>query len=164
MQQIQSGQRSGTSAGKDDANGAENDLEIKPEAPIFNVAYIQRDVAIKGWILSGLNLPEARDTRSHVEPTEMGELVLTDFADEGWARTDDAHGAIEYVKKLGQFVKGVFAQVRSNSCDARVAFEFEEDAFSLIHVHEFSTTALGVLDHGAELYAAEDVAFAPDAF
>ena len=72
--------RSGAGAGEDYADGAQDDLEIEPDAPVFDVGHVERDVAVEGGILASLHLPEAGDAGRDIEAAQMAELVLLDFA------------------------------------------------------------------------------------
>src|SRR5580692_6624305 len=155
---------SGSGSREHHGDGAQDDLDVEPDAPVFDVRDIERDVAVEGWILTALDLPQPSDTGGHIETAQVAELVFAHLAGDGRAGTDDTHFAAQNIKELGQFVKRVFAQEAADLGNARIIADFEEDAIALVHVHEVAALLLGVADHGAELGAAEDVSFFADAF
>jgi hypothetical protein len=154
---------SGSSAGKDDGHGAEQDVDVKAEAPVFDVFEIEGDVAVEGWMVAGFYLPEACDARSGFETAEIFELILFDLGRKGRARANEAHIAFENVPKLREFIEAVLPHKTPGAGDAGIVDHLKEDAFALVEVAKVPLLMVRVHDHGAELVAGEIAAFLADA-
>ncbi len=154
---------SGASAGEDYADGAEDDLEIEPEVPFFDVGHVEGDVAVKRGIAAALHLPETGDAGGDIETAEMAGLVLHDFAGDGGTRSDDTHVATKDIEELRQLVERILAENAAEPGDARIIGDLEEHAVTLVHVHDFGATLFRIAHHGAELVAAEDATLFADA-
>lgn len=70
-------------AAGDHREGADEDLQIEPDAPVLDVSRVQRDVAVKRRVLPRLYLPQASHPRQHVETPQMAQIVPLHFAGDG---------------------------------------------------------------------------------
>src|ERR1700737_166556 len=78
-------------------------------------------------------------------------------------RSDQAHVPQEDIPKLGQLVEAVLAKPSSHARNPRIILHFEERTVSLILVPKLCLLQVRVGDHGAQLIAAECLAFEADA-
>jgi hypothetical protein len=85
-------------------DGAQDDLEIKPDIPVVSVRHNQRDIAGERRIPTGLHLPQASDAWGHVEAAQMAELVFLHLVGKGRTGADNAHLAAQNIEELRQFV------------------------------------------------------------
>ncbi len=150
-------------SGEDDADGAHDDLEIEPDAPVLDVGDIERNIAVERGILAALHLPETGDARRDIEAAQMVELVFHHFAGNRRTRTDHAHVAAQNIEELGQLVERVLAKETTDPGDAWIVGDLEKHAIALIHVHHVGTALFCIANHGSEFEAAEDTTFFADA-
>jgi len=52
--------RSGSCTAQNGACSQQDDLQVKPEAPVFDIRCVEGDVALEGGILAGPHLPQTR--------------------------------------------------------------------------------------------------------
>ncbi len=125
---------SASCAGEDDSNGTRENLHVQPQTPVLYVSRVEGDVAVEGGVLARLYLPEASDSRKHVEAAQVREIVLLNLVSDRRPRAHQAHVATEDVVELRQFVKGVLAEPAADAGDTRIVGDLEEHAVALVHV------------------------------
>src|SRR5579864_5638571 len=131
------------------------------QAPGPDVFAIQIHAAPKRWIAPCRHLPQSGDSRQHVEPREVLDIVGFEIVE--WMRpgAHQTHVAFQDVPKLGQLVEAVAPQDAPERRDSRVAGYFEEWTFALVAATKPYLQLVGVLHHGAKLAAAERTSFFP---
>lgn len=138
-------------------------MNIQPDAPVFDVRHIQRNIAIEGWILACLYLPQAGDARGHIESAQVAQLVLAHLAADGWPWTNNTHLAAQHIEELGQLVERILAQEAAQPGNAWIVADLEQHALALVQVHYAGAPFFRIANHSPKFDAAKDVALLADA-
>ena len=87
----------------------------------FDIFQVELDLFVEGYVGAAADLPDAGQAGRDAESAAVGQRVLRDLRDPGWARTDQRHVAFEHAQQLGQFIaiKPVIADLTIKSLAAR---------------------------------------------
>ena len=148
----------------DGGDGAEEDLDVLPDAVGEDVFLVEAHLLAEGDFAAAHHLPEAGDAGDDVEALAVLEGVLADFV-RGWRPgADEAHVADEDIPELGELVDARAADDAADAGDAGVAPHLEDHAVGgLVPGGERGLAGLGVGAHAAELPEFEVAAVAADA-
>ena len=91
-------------------NGLQQNLEIEQEAPMADVADVQKHAGFEGRIFARGDLPEAGYARNDFEALFVPCAVLFHIFKRVGTRADKAHIAFEDIPELRQLVQTVFAK------------------------------------------------------
>lgn len=110
---------------QDNRNGAPEEHEIQPDAPVVDVPAVHLHSFRIVYIASAASLPHAGDAG------EDG-VVLFDISPIPWdfllndgTGTDEAHLTFEDVQELGQLIEAGLSKEGATLCDAGIVLQFE---------------------------------------
>src|SRR5262245_15149961 len=157
---------------KEGGNGFENDLQVEPWRPVFDVVNIQLRHLLERQTVASADLRQASQTWFDVQTFAMPGLITFDLIGNGRARADQRHLALEDIEHLWQFVQARAAQEISHAREPVAVDEFVTGFFRALaplafdhsrHVLAMRVIYFDVVEHGAEFVNLEDVAVHPDA-
>src|ERR1700682_3176134 len=99
--------------GDDDPERAHDQLQVHPEAPVLDVAEIQRQGLVEVEVRSATALPETSQSRLDGEATGDGGNAAVELGGPARPRADDAHVAHPDVEQLRQLIQAGPAKDRS---------------------------------------------------
>lgn len=110
---------------EDNRNGAPEEHEIQPDAPVMDVPAVHLYALGIVDITSSAGLPHAGDAR------EDGVVLLyifpipRDFLLDDGTGTDEAHLTFEDIQELRQFIEAGLSKEGTALCDAGIVLQFE---------------------------------------
>ena len=110
---------------EDDRNGAPEEHEIQPDAPVMHVPAVHLDALGVVDVAASAGLPHAGDAG------EDGVVLLDifpiprDFFLNNGTRTDEAHLTFEDIQELRQFIEAGLSKEGAALCDAGIVLQFE---------------------------------------
>ena len=145
------------SADENDRDGAEEDLDIEPKRPVVDVLEVEaHPVGEFIDLIAAADLPQAGEAGLDAEAAAMGEILeAPGLVHWQGPRADEAHGSLEDVEQLGQFVEAEPPQEAADRRDARIVGDLEHRATHLVHGRKLVLALLGVGDHRAEFIHGE---------
>jgi len=155
----------GTLPDQDHLDGFQENLDVEPQAPVFDVLDVQPGdlVEIRDPVPPA-DLPKTREPGLDADPLAMPVLVLLDLVRGRGPGPDEAHLAAENVPELGEFVKARFPQEPSDPCDPGILPDLKHGAVHLVLLQQFFFPGFGVGVHRTELPARENAPVFPDPF
>ena len=142
----------------------ENNLQIQPQRPVFDIFRIQlhhflkiRDVA------PSADLPKPCQTWHRSQTALVMEVVLLVFINGRWACPNQCHIALQNVDALRELVDAGFPEEAADRHDAGIVVDLEHQAVHLVLGHQILFAFLGVYVHGAEFVELEAAAIHADA-
>src|ERR1022692_5333357 len=142
-------------SGKDDGNGAQEDLEIEPQRPVVDVGEVELHPAVEVDMVAAFQHPGASQAGTHAQTPPLPVFILLHFLGNGGTRSDERHVTPQDVPKLRQLVKAETAQPASHRGDAGVVADLEHRAVKLVQLVKLRAHLFGVVDHGTELVQLE---------
>lgn len=110
---------------EDDRNGAPEEHEIQPDAPVMHVPAVHLNALGVVDITAAAGLPHAGDAgEDGVVLLDIFPIPRDFFLNDG-AWSDEAHFAFEYVQELGQFIEAGLSKEGAALCDAGIVLQFE---------------------------------------
>lgn len=110
---------------EDDRNGAPEEHQIQPDAPVMDVPAVHLYALGVVDIASSAGLPHAGDAgEDGVVLLDIFPIPRDFFLDDG-AGSDEAHFAFEDVQELGQFIEAGLSKEDAALCDAGIILQFE---------------------------------------
>lgn len=106
-------------------NGAPEEHEIQPDAPVMHVPAVHLYSFGVVYIASSAGLPHAGDARKDgVVLLDISPIPWDFLLDDGTG-TDEAHFAFEDVQELGQLIEAGLSKEGAALCDAGIVLQFE---------------------------------------
>lgn len=106
-------------------NGAPEEHEIQPYAPVMDVPAVHLDSFGIVYIASAAGLPHAGDAgEDGVVLLDIFPIPRDFFLNDG-AGSDEAHFAFEDVQELGQLIEAGLSKEGAALCDAGIVLQFE---------------------------------------
>src|SRR5262249_35757599 len=96
--------------------GFEDDLQVEPGRPVFDVVNIQLHHLLERQAVAAADLRQAGQSRLYVKAFAVPGFVTFNLVGDGRSRADQRHLALEDVEDLRQFVN---AQASKQGADAR---------------------------------------------
>ena len=110
---------------EDNRNGAPEEHEIQPDAPVMHVPAVHLHSFGIVYIASATGLPHAGDAgEDGVVLLDIFPIPRDFFLDDG-AGSDEAHFAFEDVQELGQLIEAGLSKEGAALCDAGIVLQFE---------------------------------------
>ena len=110
---------------EDNRNGAPEEHEIQPHAPIMHVPAVHLYALGIVDITSSAGLPHAGDAgKDGVVLFDIFSIPRDFFLDDGTG-SDEAHLAFEDVQELGQLIEAGLSKEGAALCDAGIILQFE---------------------------------------
>src|SRR6266436_4175175 len=100
-------------------HGAQNDLQVKQQRPVFDVEQVQFHHLLKRQAVSARYLPQSRHSGLHVQSLAMPQLVSFYLVWNRRAWPHDAHVTAQHIQKLRHFIQ---TKATQHSPDARDAW------------------------------------------
>src|SRR5260370_4611831 len=113
-------------------DGAQRDFQMEPKAPVLDVFEVKRHVGVEGRIATRGDLPQASETRFHVEAAKVLDVVTLEVVNGVGTRAYKAHVATQDVPELRDFVEAQLAQPPPARGDAGIIGELEDGTGSLV--------------------------------
>lgn len=110
---------------QDDRNGAPEEHEIQPDAPVVDVPAVHLYALGVVDVASTAGLPHTGDTGEDGVVLFDIFSIPRDFLLDDGTRTDEAHLAFEDVQQLGQLIEAGLSKESAALCDAGIVLEFE---------------------------------------
>src|SRR2546425_2843662 len=137
---------------QDCRDGSCQDGKIEPDRPVVDVLHVEIHPMVKGNSAPAVDLPEASDAGPHAEPAPLPVLADPKVVPYGErSRPNQAHGALQNVEELRQFVDACLSEKFSDPRDARVMLDLEGGRAHFIPICELCLLLFGVSDHGTKL-------------
>ena len=106
-------------------NGAPEEYEIQPDAPVVDVPAVHLDSFGIVYIASAAGLPHAGDAGKD-GIIFFNELVISfHFRLHDRPRAYEAHFPFQHVPELGKFIEAGLSEEGAALCDAGIVFQFE---------------------------------------
>lgn len=110
---------------QDNCNGAPEEHEIQPDAPVMHVPAVHLYALWVVDITSSAGLPHAGDTgEDGVVLLDIFPIPRDFFLNDG-AWSDEAHFTFEYVQELGQLIEAGLSKEGAALCDTGIVLQFE---------------------------------------
>ena len=110
---------------EDNRNGAPEEHEIQPDAPVVDVPAVHLDSFGIVYIASSAGLPHAGDAgEDGVVLLDIFPIPRDFFLDNG-AGSDEAHFAFQNVQELGQLIEAGLSKEGTALCDTGIVLQFE---------------------------------------
>ena len=110
---------------EDDRNGAPEEHEIQPHAPVMHVPAVHLHALGIVDIASSAGLPHAGDAgEDGVVLLDIFPIPRDFFLNDG-AWSDEAHFTFEYVQELGQLIEAGLSKEGAALCDTGIVLQFE---------------------------------------
>lgn len=110
---------------EDNRNGAPEEHEIQPDAPVMHVPAVHLHALGVVDITSSTGLPHAGDAgEDGVVLFDIFPITRDFFLNDG-ARADEAHLALQDVQELGQLIEAGLSKEGAALCDAGIVLQFE---------------------------------------
>lgn len=110
---------------EDNRNGAPEEHEIQPDAPVMDVPAVHLYALGVVDIAASAGLPHAGDTwKDGVVLFDISPIPRDFLLDDGTG-TDEAHLTFEDVQELGQLIKAGLSKEGAALCDAGIVLQFE---------------------------------------
>lgn len=110
---------------QDNRNGAPEEHEIQPDAPVMDVPAVHLDSFGIVYIASAAGLPHAGDAgEDGVVLLDIFPIPRDFFLNDG-AGSDEAHFAFEDVQELGQLIEAGLSKEGAALCDAGIVLQLE---------------------------------------
>src|SRR5580658_8148099 len=115
-----------------------------------NVAAIHADPFCEGHFRAAMNLPDARQPGSYIQPAAMPGRAAVAFFHGQRARPHERHIAQQDVEELRQLIDARFPQEPADARNARVVLDLERRPILFALVAKLRLPGVGIGNHGAE--------------
>src|SRR5581483_9275288 len=149
--------------GEEGGDGFEEDFEVEPGGPVFDVIEVKHHHFVKGEFAASTDLPEASHAGRDFEPPFVPIFVFGDFVDKGRARSDERHVAAQDVPELRELVHTGAAQPLADGRAAGVVANLKDGTLRFVQVPERLFFFVCADPHGAKFVGGKNSATAPDA-
>lgn len=110
---------------QDNRNGAPEEHEIQPDAPVMHIPTIHLYALGVVDVAASAGLPHAGDAgKDGVVLFDIFSIPRDFFLDDG-AGSDEAHLALQDVQELGQLIEAGLSKEGAALCDAGIILQFE---------------------------------------
>lgn len=110
---------------EDNRNGAPEEHEIQPDAPVMHVPAVHLHALGIVYIASAAGLPHTGNAgEDGVVLLDIFPIPRDFFLDDG-AGSDEAHFAFEDIQELGQLIEAGLSEEGTALCDAGIVFQLE---------------------------------------
>lgn len=110
---------------EDNRNGAPEEHEIQPDAPVMDIPAVHLDSFGIVYIASAAGLPHAGDAgEDGVVLLDISPIPRDFLLDDG-AGSDEAHFAFQNIQELGQLIEAGLSKEGAALCDAGIILQFE---------------------------------------
>src|SRR5581483_9488272 len=150
-------------SGEKGGDGFEEDFEVEPGGPVFDVIEVEHHHFVKGEFAPSADWPESRHAGRDFKTPFVPIFVFGDFVDEGRTGADEGHIAAQDVPELGEFIHAGAAEPFADGGTARVVADFEQRTLRFVQMPEGLFFFVCADAHGAEFVCGKDSAAAPDA-
>src|SRR5262249_9641766 len=114
---------------KERGYGFEDDLQVQPGRPVFDVVNIELHHLLEREAIAAADLGQAGQSRLYVAPFAVPGFVAFNLVWDGRSRADQRHLALEDVEELREFVD---AQAAKEGADAREPAAVDEFVAGLL--------------------------------
>lgn len=110
---------------QDNCNGAPEEHEIQPDAPVMHVPAVHLDSFGIVYIASSASLPHAGDAGKDGVVLFDISPIPRDFLLDDRTGTDEAHLTFEDIQELRQLIEAGLSKESAALCDAGIVLQFE---------------------------------------